>query len=332
MTESGKSLTYADAGVSIEEGDAFAARLSKLNPAIGGFSGAFPLNVAGMKKPMLVAGTDGVGTKLLLARKMGVLDTIGIDLVAMVVNDLLVCGAKPLFFLDYYAVGKLVADEADAIVRGIVSGCTEASIPLIGGETAEMPGLYEAGDFDLAGFGVGLVDGEAIIDGSTVTEGDVLIGLPSSGVHSNGYTLVRRIMEHAGLDMTTEYPEIQGVLGEVLLRPTRIYARAVAGLLALGPRPKAMCHITGGGLVGNLPRVLPKNLRAAVDYASWNRPAIFPFLQRHGGVAEEEMRRVFNLGIGYVFVMAAAEADEAMRVLRERGETPVRMGRIEAAG
>lgn len=321
--------TYADAGVSIAEGDAFAERLRAINPAIGGFSGGVPLSVGGMKRPFLVASTDGVGTKLLLARKLRRLDTIGIDLVAMVVNDLVVCGAKPLMFLDYYATSKLVAAEADAVVSGIVAGCAEAGSPLVGGETAEMPGLYRDGDFDLAGFAVGLVDRAAVVDGCRVRPGDVVLGLASSGVHSNGYSLVRAVVSNKRLDLAKEYDGLGEPLGDALLRPTRIYVKPILRLLK-SIRPTAMAHITGGGLAGNLVRVLPDGARAVLDRASWTEPPVFRFLAERGGIDDAEMDRVFNRGVGYAVVVRRKDAASAKRILKRAGEAVFELGRIES--
>ena len=323
-----KGLTYAEAGVSIAEGDAFAERLRKINPAIGGFSGGIPIDVAGMKKPFLVGSTDGVGTKLLLARQLGKLGTVGIDLVAMVANDLVVCGARPLFFLDYYATSRLVAAEADALISGIAAGCADAGIPLIGGETAEMPGLYRKGDFDLAGFAVGLVDKSRMIDGSKVKPGDVVLGLASSGVHSNGFSLVRRIVKEARLPLRRPHPALGRPLGEALLAPTRIFVRPILALLG-AVRPVAMAHITGGGLAGNLVRVMPEGARAVIRRESWEEPAVFRVLQEAGGVAESEMDKVFNRGVGYVVVVRPRDAGRAQRALEAAGERVWELGRVE---
>lgn len=337
-----KGLSYEAAGVSIREGDALVERLKKNNPSIGGFSGAFPLELKGIKKPVLLASTDGVGTKLLLAQKMEKLDTVGIDLVAMVINDLLVCGAQPLFFLDYYATGRLTAAEGDAVLAGIQRGCQQAGIPLLGGETAEMPGLYKPGDFDLAGFSVGLADRDSLIDGSEVKPGDVVVGIASSGVHSNGYSLVRAIIDRAGLDLSKHHEELGATLGEALMRPTRIYSKVVARLLDEA-RPRAMAHITGGGLAGNLERVLPEGCQAIIDATTWPVPPIFPFLQKHGQVAVGEMRKVFNMGIGLAVVVrprkasaciaaAAAEGDQAWVIGSiGEGKRGVKYGRLPKA-
>ncbi|MDK2970532.1 MAG: phosphoribosylformylglycinamidine cyclo-ligase [Candidatus Sumerlaeota bacterium] len=320
-------LTYAKAGVSIEEGDALVARLASKNKLIGGFSGVFPLPVAGMKDPVILASTDGVGTKLLLAQKQKVLDTVGIDLVAMVVNDLIVSAARPLFFLDYYATGKLTQDEGDSVLAGILAGCKEAGIPLLGGETAEMPGLYKPGDFDLAGFAVGVADRADLIDGSNVRPGDVILGLDSTGVHSNGYSLVRAIVKEARLALGRTYRGLDGTLGEALLRPTRIYVRAILSLLD-AVRPTAMAHITGGGLPGNLVRVLPKDAKAVIDTEAWVPPAVFALLREKGGVERDEMFRVFNMGIGYVVMCRPEEEAAALKSLARSGVVARRIGAI----
>lgn len=317
MTPSNEKLTYEKAGVSIKEGDAFVERIAAKNKGIGGFSGLFPLNVEGMKQPTLLASTDGVGTKLLIAQQLGKLNTIGIDLVAMVLNDLVVPGGLPLFFLDYYATGKLTAEESDAILDGIQEGCAQAQVPLLGGETAEMPGLYKPGHFDLAGFGVGVVDAEAAIDGSAVAEGDVLIGVQSSGVHSNGYSLVRAILEHAKISLDSTPAGFDRPIGDVLLEPTIVYVDLVKHVLR-SLRPHAMCHITGGGLPGNLPRVLPKNLGIEIT-DSWLIPSVFKFLMAQGNVDLDEMYRVFNMGVGYVFVVSPNQVAQAQELISEKG-------------
>ncbi len=328
MTKRSKTgkLSYADSGVSIEEGDALVKRLARKNKHIGGFSGAWPLATKGMRKPVLLASTDGVGTKLLVAQRAGKLDTIGIDLVAMVVNDLIVSGAKPLFFLDYYATGKLNAKESDAILRGISRGCEEAGIPLLGGETAEMPGVYEPGHFDLAGFGVAIADGAKMVDGSKVKPGNAIIGVASSGIHSNGYSLVRAAAKRARLDMKKEYG-LGASLEDVLLAPTRIYVRAVAAMME-DVRPLAMSHITGGGLPGNLVRVLPKDCMATIDARSWEAPAVFGLLREKGDIERDEMFRVFNMGIGYAIVVPKTKAKRAIAILEAQGERAWTIGEI----
>ena len=323
-----EKLTYEKAGVSIAEGDAFVERIAAKNKGIGGFSGLFPLSVEGMKQPTLLASTDGVGTKLLIAQQLNKINKLGIDLVAMVLNDLIVPGGKPLFFLDYYATGKLTAAESDALLDGIQEGCRQARVPLLGGETAEMPGLYEPGHFDLAGFGVGIVDGAAVIDGSTVKPGDVLVGVASSGVHSNGYSLVRAVVKKSGHDYSSVPKGLERSLGDTLLEPTIIYVDLVDQVLK-SLRPKAMCHITGGGLPGNLPRVLPKGTQVRIT-DSWDIPAIFHYLQREGNVDLDEMYRVFNMGVGYVFVVSPEEVSTVQQLITQAGHRSWPIGVIEA--
>jgi phosphoribosylformylglycinamidine cyclo-ligase len=319
-----KGLSYRDAGVDIDAGDALVERIKPharrtLRPevmaGIGGF-GALCRIPAKYREPVLVSGTDGVGTKLKLAFALGRHDTVGIDLVAMSVNDVLVQGAEPLFFLDYFACGKLDPDVAATVIGGIARGCERAGCALIGGETAEMPGMYPEGEYDLAGFCVGVVERDRIIDGHAVAPGDTLLGLASSGAHSNGYSLIRRIVEG-------RRPPFD------LLEPTRIYVKPVLSLLEQVP-VKAMAHITGGGLIGNVPRVLPKGTKALIEKAAWPRPPLFEWLQREGAVAEDEMHRVFNCGIGMVLVLAPEDAARAAAILRAGGETVYVIGRVEA--
>src|SRR5689334_4424440 len=323
-------LSYRDAGVDIEAGDALVEAIKPyarrtLRPevlaGIGGF-GALCEIPKKYKQPVLVSGTDGVGTKLKLAFSLHRHGTVGIDLVAMSVNDVLVQGAEPLFFLDYFACGKLDKKVAADVVKGIAEGCEMAGCALIGGETAEMPGMYPDGEYDLAGFCVGVVEKDRIIDGRSIVPGDVVLGLASSGPHSNGYSLIRKILER------TTAP-LAGLPFDVL-EPTRIYVKPVLSLLEQVP-VKAMAHITGGGLVGNVPRVLPPNAKAVIQRSSWPRPQIFQWLQREGGVAEVEMHRVFNCGIGMVLVVAEREAARATEILGGCGETVYAIGRIEAA-
>jgi len=329
-----KPITYRDAGVDIDAGDALVEAIKPfakrtLRPevlaGIGGF-GALAEIPRKYREPVLVSGTDGVGTKLKLAFQLGRHDTVGIDLVAMSVNDILTQGAEPLFFLDYFACGKLDVAVATDVVKGIARGCEQAGCALIGGETAEMPGMYAQGEYDLAGFAVGVVEKSGIIDGRDIAEGDVVLGLASSGAHSNGYSLVRRILERAKPDLRADFHG--GSLGQALLEPTRIYVKPVLAL-AKEVRVKGLAHITGGGLVENLPRVLPEGLKAVIARSSWTRPPLFDWLQREGRVADEEMLRVFNCGIGMALVVAAESADAAERGLRARGETVFRIGRIE---
>ncbi|WP_298918691.1 phosphoribosylformylglycinamidine cyclo-ligase [uncultured Algimonas sp.] len=307
MTDHEKPLSYKDAGVDIDAGDALVDRIKPMvrstrrpgaDGTIGGFGGAFDLKAAGFDDPVLVSGTDGVGTKLKVAIETGKLDTVGIDLVAMCVNDVLAQGAEPLFFLDYFATGRLDVDGAAAVVSGIAEGCRQAGCALIGGETAEMPGMYADGEFDLAGFVVGAVERDAILpQRDAMSAGDVLIGLESSGPHSNGYSLIRKIVDRSGLGFEAPSPFGDGTLGETLLAPTTIYVEAVKPVLGdiLG-----LAHITGGGLTDNVPRMLPSGLQAAFDFDAWERPAVFRWLQETGGVEEAEMRRAFNCGIGLV--------------------------------
>jgi phosphoribosylformylglycinamidine cyclo-ligase len=328
-------MTYRDAGVDIDAGDAlvenikpFAARTRRegVLAGIGGFGALFEVPKR-YREPVLVSGTDGVGTKLKLAFTLGRHDTIGIDLVAMSVNDVLVQGAEPLFFLDYYATGRLEVAVATEVVKGIARGCELAGCALIGGETAEMPGMYAPGEYDLAGFCVGVVEKSKIIDGSTVSEGDVILGLASSGLHSNGYSLARRIVDHAAPDLDADFHGRP--LADALLAPTRIYVKPVLGLLAALP-VKALAHVTGGGLPGNVPRVLPPTLVAEIDGRSWQRAPLFDWLQSAGNVADDEMYRTFNCGIGMVLVVAEADAAAAIDLLAAAGETVTRIGTIRA--
>jgi phosphoribosylformylglycinamidine cyclo-ligase len=336
-----RGITYRDAGVDIDAGDELVERIKPhvrrtLRPEVlgglGGFAGAFALP-AGYREPVLVSCTDGVGTKLKLAFLADRHDTVGVDLVAMNVNDLIVCGAEPLFFLDYFASGKLEVGVAEKVISGIADGCKEAGCALLGGETAEMPGMYQAGEYDLAGFCVGVVERSAQIDGRGIVAGDVLLGLASSGFHSNGYSLVRRVfLEKAGLHLDARLEGVDGTLGEALLRPTRIYVRALRRLVGAGLL-KGAAHITGGGLVDNPTRMLPGDapLKLQIDVRSWTWPALFQHLARFGNVAPEEMRRTFNTGIGMVVCVAEARAEEARRLLEGEGETVYRIGRVAAA-
>lgn len=331
----GASLSYKDAGVDIDAGNALVDRIKgvakrttrpEVMGGLGGF-GALCELPSGYREPVLVSGTDGVGTKLRLAMDLGRHATIGIDLVAMCVNDLVVAGAEPLFFLDYYATGKLDVDIAADVVTGIGDGCEQAGCALVGGETAEMPGMYEGSDYDLAGFCVGVVEKSEILDGSKVDNGDVLLGLASSGPHSNGYSLIRKILavSEASLDTPIEGQP----LGDALLAPTRIYVKPLLSLIKQSGVPvHALSHITGGGLLENIPRVLPQTLAARIDTASWNRPAVFKWLQQHGNVDEREMLRVLNCGIGMVVCVPASHADQAVEHLQAQGETVYRIGEI----
>lgn len=330
--------TYRDAGVSIEAGDALVERIKPLARAtarpgtmggLGGFGALFDLAAAGYRDPVLVAATDGVGTKLKIAIETGRHGTVGIDLVAMCVNDLVVQGAEPLLFLDYFATGALDVEQASAVIAGIAEGCTRAGCALVGGETAEMPGLYARGDYDLAGFAVGAAERGALLP-RAVRPGDAVLGLASSGVHSNGYSLVRRVVALSGAGWDAPAPFAPGrTLAEALLEPTHIYVRPLLALHRAGLLGAA-AHITGGGLPGNLPRVLPEGTRAVLDAGSWPVPPVFAWLARAGGVAADEMLRVFNCGVGMAAVVAEADADAALALLAEHGETAHRIGRIEA--
>jgi phosphoribosylformylglycinamidine cyclo-ligase len=329
-----KTLTYKDAGVDIDAGNALVDRIKPLVKAtsrsgvlggIGGFGGLFELDPDQYQHPVLVSGTDGVGTKLKLAIELGRYDTIGIDLVAMCVNDIIVTGAEPLFFLDYYAMGRLDLEVGEAIIGGIARGCSEAGAALIGGETAELPGLYAAGEFDLAGFCVGVVEREKLIDGSRVEPGDRLLGLASSGPHSNGYSLIRKILERSPDGVQTIWEGAP--VGDVLLAPTRIYVKSILDLLAVSP-VSAIAHITGGGLAENLARVLPETVDANIELAAWDRPAIFSWLKDQGSIRDEELMRTFNCGIGMVIVVRAEDAEQARQRLEQAGEAVCDIGVI----
>ena len=328
-------LTYADAGVDIDAGNAMVERIRPLVRAtrrpgadaeIGGFGGLFDLKAAGFRDPILVAANDGVGSKVKIAIETGRHATVGIDLVAMCVNDLVVQGAEPLFFLDYFATGRLEPAVGAAVVEGIAAGCREAGAALIGGETAEMPGLYAGKDYDLAGFAVGAAERGSLLPRGDVAPGDLLLGLPSSGVHSNGFSLVRRIVADAGLAWTDPSPFAPGLdLGDALLVPTRIYVRSILAALR-EPGIKALAHITGGGFPENIPRVLPKSCAAKVDLGAVALPPVFGWLARQGGVAEREMLRTFNCGIGMVIVVDPTRRDAVAAALRAAGEAPVDLG------
>ena len=335
-TNQSKSLSYRDAGVNIDAGNAFVEKIkasvaSTNRPGVmggfGGFGGCFELP-ENYKQPVLVSGTDGVGTKLKLAIDLNRHDTIGIDLVAMCVNDILVLGAEPLYFLDYYATGELNTEVAASVVEGIAEGCRQSNAALIGGETAEMPGMYGKGDYDLAGFCVGVVEKQNIIDGSKVKAGDVLIAIASSGPHSNGYSLVRKIIEVSQADINATFGESGGTLGDALLAPTRIYVKTIHQLLAKFDI-HAMAHITGGGLLENIPRVLPENTQAVIDENSWQLPDVFQWLQENGNVELNEMYRTFNCGVGMVLIASADEADAIISALKQNDETAWALGTIE---
>src|SRR5437868_3665579 len=333
-----KPLTYADAGVSIEAGNALVKAIGPLarstarpgaDAELGGFGGFFDLKAAGYNDPLLVAANDGVGTKLKLAIETRRHEGVGIDLVAMCANDLIVQGAEPLFFLDYYATGKLDNDIAAAVVASIAEGCRQAGCALIGGETAEMPGMYAAGDYDLAGFCVGAVERDKVLTGRDIRPGDLILGLASSGVHSNGFSLVRRIIEQQGWDLEQSFPSLGRSLGAVLLEPTTIYVSRLLPLVQ-ERRIKGLAHITGGGLLENIPRVLPENCHADVNAAQWPLPPIFSLLQLGGQVAPEEMARTFNCGIGMAVIVSADSAEAVARELKGVTEENVfEIGRIE---
>jgi phosphoribosylformylglycinamidine cyclo-ligase len=331
-------ISYRDAGVDIDAGDELVERIKPLvrrshRPevlaGIGGFGALVELPVGRYQRPVLVSGTDGVGTKLRLAIDTGRHDTIGIDLVAMCVNDVVVQGAEPLFFLDYYATGKLRVAIAEAVIRGIVEGCTQAGAALVGGETAEMPGMYHGEDYDLAGFCVGVVEKDAIIDGRNVSAGNAVIGLSSSGPHSNGYSLIRKIVSVAGADLAAD---LEGrPLGDRLLAPTRIYVKPLLELIRTTP-VHALAHITGGGLTDNIPRVLPEGLEVVLSRRSWHRDPTFDWLQQQGRIEPAEMYRTFNCGIGMVAIVPADQADAAVRLLKARGEVAQVIGEVRKGG
>ncbi|OBY26996.1 phosphoribosylformylglycinamidine cyclo-ligase [Leisingera sp. JC1] len=337
MTSGKNGLTYADAGVDIDAGNALVDRIKPaakrtnrpgVASGLGGFGALFDLKAAGYNDPILVGATDGVGTKLRIAIDTGVVDGVGIDLVAMCVNDLVCQGAEPLFFLDYFATGKLETDVAARIIEGIAEGCVRSGCALIGGETAEMPGMYPEGDFDLAGFAVGAMErGTALPEG--VQEGDVLLGLASDGVHSNGYSLVRKLVEVSGLGWDADCPFGEGSLGAALLTPTRLYVKQCLAAVRAGG-VHALAHITGGGLTENLPRVLPEDLGADIDLNAWDLPPVFKWMAETGGIAEAEMLKTFNCGIGMILSVSADRADELVKVLEGEGETVARLGTVTA--
>ena len=338
MIENSKSEAYAAAGVDITAGYR-AVELMKKHIAttmtsgvcsdIGGFGGLYALDLAGMTHPILVSGTDGVGTKLKLAFLMNKHDTVGIDCVAMCVNDIICCGAKPLFFLDYIACGKNVPERIADIVAGVCQGCVQAGAALIGGETAEMPGFYPADEYDLAGYSTGLVDRDKIIDNKTMTPGDVIIALPSSGVHSNGFSLVRKVFDVERCDLKAPVAALGGAsLGETLLTPTKIYVKPVLALLEQ-VKVKGISHITGGGFYENIPRSIPEGLCAVIDRAAVRVPPIFDLIAKTGNISERDMFNTFNMGVGMSLVVAAADAERALSVLRQNGEDAYAIGRIE---
>jgi phosphoribosylformylglycinamidine cyclo-ligase len=335
----GKGATYEEAGVSIDAGNALVKRIGPMAKAtrrtgsmddIGGFGALFDLKATGYKDPLLVSSTDGVGTKLKLAQAMDKHDTIGIDLVAMCVNDLIVQGAEPLFFLDYFATGKLEVGVAEQVIKGIAEGCRQSGCALVGGETAEMPGMYLSGEYDLAGFAVGAVERKKRLPAAGIRKGNVVLGLASSGVHSNGFSLVRHIMGMHRLNHNSPAPFAHGkTLGEVLLAPTRLYIKSCLKAIArFKGDVKALAHITGGGLVENIPRVIPKNLAVEISTSSWDIPPVFEWLQEAGGVPRMDMLRTFNCGIGMVLIVSAASANKITALLKKEGETVYRLGTL----
>lgn len=332
-----QSLSYRDAGVDIDAGAELVEQIKphvartmrpEVMGGLGGFGALFEIPLDRYSKPVLVSGTDGVGTKLKLAMQMNRHDTIGIDLVAMCVNDILVLGAEPLYFLDYYATGKLDNAVAADVIKGIAEGCHQAGAALTGGETAEMPGMYGEGDYDLAGFCVGIVEKDEIIDSSKVSAGDALIGIASSGPHSNGYSLIRKVLEVSNADLNE--PCGDTTLGEALLAPTRIYVKSIHAVLEQID-VHAMSHITGGGLLENLPRVMPENTRARINAESWDMPQVFKWLQQQGNIDSQEMYRTFNCGIGMVLVVAAEDAENTIEALEKAGETAFMLGEITSS-
>jgi len=338
INQSSKSpLSYKDAGVDIDAGDALVKKIkpyaaNTLRPGVlaglGGFGSLFELPIDRYRQPVLVSGTDGVGTKVKLAMTMGTHDTIGIDLVAMCVNDLIVQGAEPLFFLDYYATSRLDIEVAADVIKGISQGCEQAGAALVGGETAEMPGLYQLDEYDLAGFSVGIVEKDNIIDGSNVKPGDTLIGIRSSGPHSNGFSLIRKIIDVTDADLLA--PFSGSTLGEVLLQPTRIYVKPILSLLQT-VEVHALCHITGGGLIENLPRVMPTECHAIINRDAWPTDKIFQWIEQNGNVSKEEMYRTFNCGIGMVAIVDSADAEKTLAHLTAQGESAYVIGNIQAA-
>lgn len=334
-------LTYKQAGVDISAGNALVEAIKPLakstarrgsKTTLGGFGGLFDLKACGFDDPVLVAANDGVGTKLRLAIETGIHNTVGIDLVAMCVNDLVVQGAEPLFFLDYFATGKLNIDEAEAVIAGIAEGCRQAGCALIGGETAEMPGMYGDGDYDLAGFSVGAVERRKILPKKTISAGDAIIGLRSSGPHSNGYSLIRKLVENSGLDYGSPAPFSSGQsLGQALLEPTKIYVKSLLGALNNCKGIKGFAHITGGGFTENIPRVLPEGLLAHVDLEMLQPPPVFGWLQSQGGMDQHEMLTTFNCGIGMIAIVSERSSDAVILALAEMGEDVVRLGVVETA-
>ncbi len=332
------SITYKKAGVDIDEGERFVRLISPMVKTtfrkevltdIGLFAGLFKLDLKKYKEPVLVSGTDGVGTKLKIAFELDKHDTVGIDLVAMCVNDILTVGAEPLFFLDYFATGKLNAEKSSEVIKGIVEGCKESGCALIGGETAELPGFYKKDEYDLAGFAVGIVEKKRIIDGKTIKEGDSIIGVSSSGLHSNGFSLARKVLfDIAGFKINEHIPELGCSIGEELLKPTKIYVKAYKALKEK-VKVKGMAHITGGGIVGNLPRVLPENTTAVIFKNTWSVPPVFLLIQKMGKVSESEMFKVFNMGIGYIFIVEEKDAEKTINILKRNGYNSFQIGEVE---
>jgi len=337
----GSELSYKKSGVDIDEGERFVKLISPIAKKtfrpevltdIGLFSALFKLDLTKYKEPVLVSGTDGVGTKLKIAFMMDKHDTVGIDLVAMCVNDILTTGAEPLFFLDYFATAKLHADKASKIIEGIVKGCEEAGCSLIGGETAEMPGFYQEGEYDISGFSVGVVDQKKIITGSSIREGDVIIGLASNGLHSNGYSLIRKLFfDMKKMNVETYVPELGVKLGDELLKPTRIYVKAFIALKD-SLEIKGMAHITGGGIPGNLPRILPEGICANIRNNSWPVPPIFKITEKIGNISDDEMKKTFNMGIGYIMVVSETDSTDAISLLNNTGYKAFIIGVIEKGG
>lgn len=331
-------LSYAQAGVNIDAGEELVKRISpfakstrrpEVVSGLGGFGALFELPIDKYKKPVLVSGTDGVGTKLKLAIEMNKHDTIGIDLVAMCANDLIVTGAEPLFFLDYYATGKLLVDVGADIIKGIADGCLLSGCSLVGGETAEMPGMYQKDDYDLAGFCVGIVEKDKIICGDKVKNGDALIALGSSGVHSNGFSLVRKVLEHSNTNLNDQYlGGSDRTIGEDLLVPTKLYVKSILKLIE-SHEIKAISHITGGGITENLPRVMPKNTKAIIDLSSWEPSELFKWIQKNGNIQQHEMLRTFNYGVGMIIAVSAESSKKVIQILTDLGESAWQIGTIE---
>lgn len=333
------SEAYKQAGVDIAAGNEAVERMKKhvgrtfrpeVLTGLGGFGGLFGLNKDQYEEPVLVSGTDGVGTKLKLAFAVDKHDTIGIDAVAMCVNDIVVSGAEPLFFLDYLACGKLVPEKIEAIVAGVAEGCVQAGCALIGGETAEMPGMYQDGEYDIAGFSVGIVDRKKMVDGTKIRPGDAVIGLASTGVHSNGFSLVRKLLlEQKGYKLDAQIEGLNGTLGEALLTPTKIYVKTILALLK-AVEVKGMAHITGGGFLENIPRCLPDGVNVEIDYGSWPILPIFELMQRDGGISNNDMFRTFNMGIGMVLIVPEEQAEQAIQLANSLGDQAYRLGRVTA--